>query len=67
VLWVKRAKQEHDAFADTLRDLGVQVHLFHELLRETVALPEAKAYLLDRVFDERGLRADGRRRAAQRL
>ena len=26
VLWVKRAKQEHDAFAGTLRDLGVEVH-----------------------------------------
>jgi len=53
VLWVKHAKQEHDAFAETLRDLGVQVHLFGDLLRETVALPEAKAHVLDKVFDER--------------
>ena len=27
VLWVKRARQEHDAFADTLRDAGVEVLL----------------------------------------
>ncbi|MGZ4438403.1 MAG: arginine deiminase family protein, partial [Nocardioidaceae bacterium] len=36
VLWVKRAKQEHDAFAESLRDLGVRVHLLDQLLRETV-------------------------------
>jgi arginine deiminase len=53
VLWVKRAKQEHDAFAETLRDLGVEVHLFEDLLHETVRLPEAKAHVLDHVFDER--------------
>jgi arginine deiminase len=53
VLWVKRAKQEHDAFAETLRELGVQVYLFGDLLRETIENPKAKAYVLDRVFDER--------------
>lgn len=53
VLWVKRAKQEHDAFAETLRELGAQVHLFSDLLRQTIEIPEAKAYVLDRVFDER--------------
>lgn len=53
VLWVKRAKQEHDAFAETLRELGVQVHLLQDLLHQTIELPEAKAYILERVFDER--------------
>lgn len=53
VLWVKHAKQEHDAFADALRDVGVQVHLLHELLQETVALPEARQYVLAKTFDER--------------
>lgn len=53
ILWVKRARQEHDGFADVLRDAGVEVLLFDELLRETVALPEAKKHILDRVFDER--------------
>lgn len=53
ILWVKKAKQEHDAFAEALRDAGVQVHLFEQLLRETVALPEAKKDILDAVFDER--------------
>ncbi len=53
VLWVKRAKQEHDAFAETLRDLDVTVHLFDELLRETVGIPEARKHILDASFDER--------------
>jgi arginine deiminase len=52
VLWVKRAKQEHDAFAESLRDLDVQVHLLDELLLETVRIPEAKNYVLERSFDE---------------
>lgn len=53
VLWVKRAKQEHDAFAEALRDLDVRVHLFDDLLRETVAIPEARTHVLDASFDER--------------
>ena len=53
VLWVKRAKQEHDAFAETLRDLGVRVHLLDQLLRETLAVPEARKYVLEESLDER--------------
>jgi arginine deiminase len=53
VLWVKRARQEHDAFADALRDLDVKVHLFEELLHETLTVPDARKYVLDKVFDER--------------
>jgi arginine deiminase len=53
VLWVKRAKQEHDGFAESLRDLGVRVHLLRDLLRETVQIPEAKKHILDKSFDER--------------
>jgi arginine deiminase len=53
VLWVQRAQEEHDTFAAVLRERGVLVHLFGELLRATVEIPEAKAHILDRVFDER--------------
>jgi arginine deiminase len=53
VLWVRRAQEEHDRFAAVLRERGVTVHLFDRLLRETLALPEAKAYALDRIFDDR--------------
>ncbi|WP_432247376.1 arginine deiminase [Streptomyces sanyensis] len=53
VLWVRRARQEHDGFADVLRDRGVEVHLFGDLLRESLDLPAARALVLDRVFDEK--------------
>ncbi|MFS8116005.1 arginine deiminase [Rhizobium jaguaris] len=48
VLWVKRARQEHDIFVDALRERGVVVRSLGELLTETMALPEARRWLLDR-------------------
>jgi arginine deiminase len=53
VLWVQRAQQEHDAFAQALRERGVTVHLFGELLRDTVDIPQARKYVLDSIFDDR--------------
>src|SRR5579862_7195897 len=49
VMWAKRAKEEHDAFAEALRDKGVGVHYFGQLLTETLGLPEARDFVLDRV------------------
>ncbi|WFB06960.1 arginine deiminase [Streptomyces sp. LX-29] len=53
VLWVRRARQEHDGFADVLRDRGVEVHLFGDLLAQSLAVPAARTLVLDRVFDEK--------------
>jgi len=53
VLWVHRAQQEHDRFAEVLREQGVTVHLFADLLRNTLEVPEARRHVLDRIFDER--------------
>ncbi|MFG3497273.1 arginine deiminase [Streptomyces sp. NPDC047928] len=53
VLWVKRAREEHDAFADALRERGVRVHLFADLLTEALERPAARTLIHDRVFDER--------------
>jgi arginine deiminase len=49
VMWAKKAKEEHDAFAEALRDKGVQVHLYGQLLAETLELPEGRSFVLDRV------------------
>ena len=49
VLWAKRAKEEHDVFAETLRECGVRVHYAGQLLAETLELPEGRAFVLDRV------------------
>ncbi|NLS13584.1 arginine deiminase [Vibrio sp. SM6] len=46
VLAVEAAGQEHDAFAQTLRDNQVEVLLLHDLLEETLAITEAKQWLL---------------------
>jgi len=40
--WVARAQEEHDAFAERLRDRGVEVLYLTELLTETLQLPEAR-------------------------
>jgi arginine deiminase len=49
VMWARRAKEEHDAFAEVLRDNGVRVHYFGQLLAETLDLAEGRAFVLDRV------------------
>ncbi len=46
VIWVRRARQEHDAFVDLMRGRGVEVLLLHELLTETLEDAEARAWLL---------------------
>ena len=46
VLWVRRARQQHDTFADLLRDRGVDVVYLEELLAETLAVPEGRAWVL---------------------
>ena len=49
VLWAKKAKEEHDAFAEALREAGVRVHYFGQLLGETLELAEGRSFVLDRV------------------
>lgn len=49
VLWAARACEEHDNFARTLRERGVMVHHFGALLAQTLELPAARAFVLDRL------------------
>jgi arginine deiminase len=48
VIWVRRARQEHDAFVDLMRERGVEVLLFHDLLAETLESPDAREWVLSR-------------------
>ena len=50
VLWVKRARQEHDAFADALIERGVAVHLLGDLLAETLGIGAARAEIVERTL-----------------
>jgi arginine deiminase len=51
VPWVDRAQAEHDAFAATLRERGVEVVYVRDLLEEALAVPEARRQLLDAALD----------------
>ncbi len=57
VLWVEQAQEHHREFVDAMRDRGTEVLELHEVLAETMAIPEAKSWLLDRkiVANEVGL------------
>ena len=52
ILWAKRAREEHDAFAQALRDRGVQVHYFADLLATVLDNKEARSWVLDQVFTD---------------
>ena len=47
VLWVDNAKRDHFDFMTKMRDRGIEVVEMHNLLAETVAVPEAKKWILD--------------------
>jgi arginine deiminase len=47
--WVARAQEEHDAFAEALRDRGVEVLYLTALLTETLADDVARARAIDNV------------------
>jgi arginine deiminase len=48
VLWVQNARRDHFDFVSKMRERGVDVVELHNVLTETVANPDAKAWLLDR-------------------
>ena len=45
----RRHEEEHDAFAQALRDKGVEVHYYGQLLAETLDVAEGRAFVLDRL------------------
>jgi arginine deiminase len=57
VLWVENAKRDHFDFINKMRTRGVDVVEMHNLLAETVAIPEARKWILDQqvIPDQVGL------------
>ncbi|MDR6591503.1 arginine deiminase [Agrobacterium tumefaciens] len=47
VLWVENAKRDHFDFMTKMRDRGIEVLEMHNLLAQTVAIPEARTWILD--------------------
>jgi arginine deiminase len=48
VMWVETARRHHREFVDAMSDRGVEVLEMHDLLAETLAVPAARAWVLDR-------------------
>ena len=53
VLWVARAKAEHDMFAEVMRDRGVEVFLTEQMLTEALAQPGVRDWVADHILNER--------------
>ena len=54
VMWVRRAREQHDVFVDHLRDRGVEVYLLRDLLSETLTSDEeARQNIVEHVVTER--------------
>jgi arginine deiminase len=49
VMWAGRARHEHDEFAQVLRERGVAVHLYGDLLATAIDEPGARTFLKDRL------------------
>ncbi|WP_029354515.1 arginine deiminase [Bosea sp. 117] len=47
VLWVDVAKRDHFDFITKMRDRGIEVVEMHNLLAETLAVPDGKKWILD--------------------
>jgi arginine deiminase len=65
VLWVTRAKIEHDAFAEVMRERGVEVFHAESLLAETLVKPEAKDWVCDHILNERQIGIGAAERARE--
>jgi len=52
VMWARMAREEHRAFADQLREKGITVHYFSQLLGEALDIPEAREFVLERLLNE---------------
>src|SRR5215467_351817 len=64
VIWVARAKQEHDRFVEVMRERGVEVFEAETLLTEALDQPGVRDWVSDHILDERdvGIKAADRAR-----
>ncbi|MBT8494606.1 MAG: arginine deiminase [Deltaproteobacteria bacterium] len=52
VIWVRKAKEQHDAFAERMRERGVEVYYLRELLAESLADETARKQVLEQAVSE---------------
>jgi arginine deiminase len=52
VIWVARAKAEHDMFVEVMRDRGIEVFHAEQLLAEALAEPGVRDWVSDHILNE---------------
>jgi len=52
VIWVARAKAEHDMFREVMRDRGIEVFLTEQLLTEALDQPGVRDWVADHILGE---------------
>ncbi|MGE3599686.1 MAG: arginine deiminase [Dehalococcoidia bacterium] len=65
VIWVKQAKDEHDAFAEVMRERGVEVFYAEDLFSEALKIPEARNWVCEHMLNERMVGVKMARRAPE--
>ena len=65
VLWVSRAKAEHDMFREAMQERGVEVFEAEELLAEALVKPEAREWVCGHILAERQVGITASRRARE--
>src|SRR6516165_2836028 len=65
VIWVARAKAEHDMFCEVMRDRGIEVFEAETLLAEALVKPEVKDWVSEHILNEREVGIIGARRARE--
>jgi arginine deiminase len=65
VIWVSRAKVEHDAFAEVMRERGVEVFYAEELFAEALNNPEAREWVCKHMLNDRMVGIKMAQRAAE--
>ena len=65
VIWVARAKSEHDMFREVMVDRGVEVLLAEQLLTEALGQPGARDWVSDHVLSERQVGITAARRGRE--
>jgi arginine deiminase len=65
VLWVTRAKAEHDMFCEVMRERGVEVFEAERLLAEALVKPDVKDWVCDHILSERLIGISASKRARE--
>ena len=65
VLWVSRAKAEHDMFREAMQERGVEVFEAEQLLAEALVKPEAREWVCGHILAERQVGITASRRARE--